>query len=72
MGGKNGQPLLTVRWQRGRRAAGQRQAQLEGTGRGRRADVVTYSVVAGATPKAPFLKDLTTATGGELVTIKTI
>jgi VWFA-related protein len=37
----------------------------------KRADVVTYSVVPGAAPKASFLKDLATATGGELVTIKT-
>jgi VWFA-related protein len=36
----------------------------------RRADVVTYGVIAGDTPKSPFLADLTDATGGDLLKVK--
>jgi VWFA-related protein len=39
-------------------------------GTARRADVATYAVVTGTAPKQPFLRDLTAATGGDLLEIK--
>lgn len=36
----------------------------------RSADVVTYAVVAGTAPRQSFLRDLTDATGGELLEVK--
>lgn len=36
----------------------------------KRADVVTYAVIAGDTPKPAFLSDLTSVTGGELLQVK--
>ena len=39
-------------------------------GAAKRADVVTYGVVAGDAPKSPFLADLTAVTGGQLIAVK--